>query len=431
MKNIYFLRQNFFLLFLFLSSNIAAQKKQVWSYDFWGQTIDVIIWDNVEYMMSQSPLSFFNGYESIFGDINTRKFNPEAPTDFDKNYKAKWIILNKMLYLYDVEILEGKEKYPDKQIPLEQLTKREFHTGNDIKPNDPSKFPYGILFASWFSGFIYVKRQPGQGESYCDCMYRNEKYNVLGFKNGILISQDSAFSVEISMDSIEIAENIENYKNSLRKLFDYFRISNCTKLLSEKLALKDNQRVAELFGRLTNDELFWNNTRFMCSESPLSIFDNYKKIFPNVWPYDKHPSFCEKNYMAKWTIINNMLYIYDIDFYDDDIRVEDFVLPKPESEKGEKFNREYADRFQAVEKLTEKKFVHIPSFKQKALLADWYSGTLYFKRFIEYMEPSSPFSYTCDPNYEIVIEKGKVKSIEKTNYIIINEKQYLQPFENN
>ena len=175
------------LLFLLLSSGIAAQKKvKVLSLSFWGQTVDVIQRDDVEYMCSQSPLSDFEDYKTLFGNLTTEKYNPEAPIDVDKNYKAKWVLKDKTLFLVDVETLSGAENYPGKRKRIEKLTGQKFQPDTNLF----SQYPEGVMFASWFSGFIYVKRQPKSGESYCDCMYQCERSKELGFRNGRLIHEE-------------------------------------------------------------------------------------------------------------------------------------------------------------------------------------------------------------------------------------------------
>ena len=401
MKNTYFLRQNFFLLFLLLSSNIAAQKKNVWSIDFFAQTIDVIVWDNVEYMMSQSPLSNFTGYKSIFGDFFTEKYNTEAPVILDKNYQAKWTLKDNKLFLNDVEIFYGGECYSDKRIPLEKLTNCKFNL--DINPLcSISQFPEGLLFASWFSGFIYIKRQPEHGETYCDCMYQCERYKELGFRNGRLIHQDTVVFMDVFLDSIEIYNNSKNYTISQESIF---RNSNCVNILQDKPVINDDQSLWNSFFGQTSDELFFNDSLFMCSESPLSILNNYKNIFPNIdfilWQ-GSLPRIQDKNYTAKWTIVNNMLYLFDVSFFGNENNINEF-----------------ANRLPIVENLIGKKFVQIPSFNQKAILADWFCGTLYLKRFPVGNERGTECTYKCEPFYKLIIEKGNIKSIENTTYMIL------------
>ena len=400
---------------------MVAQEKQVWSYGFWGQTIDVILWNNVEYMCSQSPFSDFQGYKSIFGELNVEKYNPEAPVVLDKNYKAKWIIFDNGLYLYDIEVLIGGEKYQDKALLLETLTKSKFMLYSDSQ-SQAGVFQKKVMLASWFSGFIYLKRQPEPGENYCDCLYQRESFIKLSFKNGRIMNQGIISSITFSIDSCEIAKNPKNYKISLLKGYDYTIVSNCDNLLDEKLALDDYLRVWKGFYRYTEDEILLNNMKFMCSESPLSSFAKFKNIFPNVWPYGEDYNPFQQNFKAKWKIKNNMLYLYDILFYDE-ILMDDVVFTIPENKKDDNYNKAYTNRFKTVEKLTGKRFEKIDSFEQEIILADWYSGTLYIKRFVDFSkERFADYYYDCEPFDKIVIEKGKIISIDKTNFTIGRKK---------
>ena len=406
MKTMTFFRHSSFILFLLLSSGIAAQKVKVMSHGFWGQTIDVIYWDNVEYMCGQSPLSDFEHYKTILGSLTTEKYNPEVPVELDKNYKATWIIKDKRLFLVDVEILDGSENYPDNYYDrrklIEKLTNRKFQPDLNLF----SQYPEGVMFASWFSGFIYIKRQPEPGESYCDCMYQCENFKELGFRNGRLIHEEVAFFIRDQLvDSIEIHKNPSKFVIRPNRVT---RRSHCATLLREKLSLEEHMGIYESFFG-TNDEILWNDTTFMCGESPLSVLDNYKNIYPNIIHAEvseAYPRFHEKNYIAKWAIVNNRLYLYDIAF-------------QLGRESYENYNQEYAVRLQAVEKLTGKKFQQIPSFNQKAIFAEWYSGTFYFKRFPAKGELHFNCPYRCEPFHKVTIEKGEVKSMEKTSYMIL------------
>jgi hypothetical protein len=285
----YNFKKFFFLLILLLPLGMTAQKKHVWDSDFWGQTIDVLLWDDVEYIVNKSPLAYFNGYKSIFGELTTDKFNPEVPVELEKNYRAKWMIYDNSLLLYDVEVLNGAESYPNKLKQLEKLTKHKFQS--DI--NYINQYPNGVMFASWFSGFIYVKRLPKQGETYCDCMYQCEKFTKLGFRNGKLIHQEIAFSMDVFRGIIE----------------------NCTNLLREKLSLENEQELYTSFRGHTCDIILWRDTSFMCSISPLSVLDNFEEIYPNFpqcQTSEVLPRIYDKTYQAKWTILKDKLYVYEI-----------------------------------------------------------------------------------------------------------------------
>ena len=408
----------FFFLLLLLSQCGAVEqpsqatntkrKLEVFSNDFVGITNDVIQWYGVEYMCSMSPLSEFENYKTIFGELKSEPIDPESPVDVDKNYKAKWIVKAGCLYLYDVEILNGAGKYPEKKKVLEKLTKHKFETDLKFFPENPE----GVMLASWFSGAIYIKRQLKPGETYCDCMYRCEDFKKLIFEKGRFMREDLAVPGDLLVDSVEIYNNPAKYR--VRKFENgrtwVYRINPCLNILEKKVKLEEYQYVFDGFTSSCNDKILWNDTTFFIEESPLSFFENYKKIYPNVpmclAEYHLPYLMDEKNYVPKWVIVNDMLFLYDIRFL----------------EGNHEFNREYLIRFKPIEKLTGKTFQQTPYINVKAIFADWFSGALYLKRYPEKNEKYWDRDYKCEPFYKIVLESGKIISKEKTNYMILKRK---------
>ena len=263
-----------------------------------------------------------------------------------------------------------------------------------------------VLFAVWFSGIIYLKQLPNAGETFCDCSFLCERYKMLRFSNGMLINVKDERSMEEYVDSIEIYNHPKKY--DINQYYGISRISPCTINLMEKESLTENYRILLDFHAYTNDELTWNNTAFLIGESPLSVLDDFKNIYPNVLLFeinDEIPRFHEKNYMAKWIIVNDELYLSDIEF-------------QPGNEYYEEiYNREYPIRLQAIEKFLGMKFQQIKSLQLKVIFAEWFSGTLFMKRYAEKDEKYFHCSYECEPFYRLLIEKGKIKSKEKTNYM--------------
>ena len=310
-------------------------------------------------------------------------FRNNAPVELDKNYKAKWVIFDRTLYLYDVEILDSANKNPNKKKLLETFVGNKFQK----KPELLAKFPQEVLFASWFSGNLYLKRQPVQGETYGDCMYQCESFRKISFKNGKVVGREEVSSMEVDIDSIEIVNNAWKYiinLNGISKNSNYLN----SRHIKDRMSIEQNQILDDYFFGWTNDELLLNDSLFMCSGTPLLYFDNYSKMFPKLGiseVQESLPRFHDKNYFAKWTIINNMLYVIDIGFQRGEV---EWLIGKnnrvlafsPSPEENEMIKKEYTNRFNTFEKFVGRKFVKIPSYPQKVLFADWYSGTLYFKR---------------------------------------------------
>ena len=407
--------KTFIILTLLLSNYIPAQQVKVYYGGFFSVTTDVILWEGEEYMCSESPLSEFKDYKTIFGNISSltsEKHDFASPFDLDKNYRAKWIIKDGYLYLYDIEILDGSEKFIKKQSMIEKLTKRTFEKDSNVF----HEYPEGVLLASWFSDTLYIKRKPRPGESYCDCIYRCEEFPRLHFESGRLVIEGMSRIIEVSMDINEIYSNSEKYsvpEKDRQSILEVRRINPCINHL--KKDLEKGALFREFFFANTYDEVKWNDTIFMCSMSPLCFFDNYRKIYPNI-PFfhvqSSQPKFQDKNYTANWTIVNDRLYLYDIEFFS-----QRFYLNKKESKI---FDEEYPIRFQAIEQLTGKKFQQDKSLDKEVIFADWFSGTMYLKRYQDDDDKSSvDCDYLCEPYHKITFQNGKIVSVEKTNYMIM------------
>ena len=392
------IRKVFYCSWMFLSLSMVAQKKEILYSNFCGLTNDVFVRDSIEYMCSISPLSHFEHYETVFGNLSMDTSDPESPVITEKNYKAKWRLFDKTLYLSEIEIIEGPENNSEKYKTIEKLTSRSFDKHMSKVPHEAENFPNGGLYASWFSGFLYLKRQPTTDECYCDCMYRCERYKMLVFYRGELIYEREVDQMLLYIDSLEITNNKRKYQG----IIDGF--DPCISPLRD--SLQEGEHFRDYFFGHTNDEIQWKDTLRMLSESPLSFFDNYEIIYASDIDHGHpmfEPYFQEKNYSAKWIILDDKLYLYDIVFGSQKAK-EDVI--------GD-------SSLKVVEKLISKKFTKIKSFDQKVIFASWYSGTLYFKRKQEKRKyTESDCEYSCRPMTKITVEKGKITSMEPTFYMI-------------
>ena len=392
-----FLKNGYFF-FLFFTLSMSAQKKKFHTLGFLGFTNDVLLMDDVEYMCSISPLSDFDDYKTVFGNLSIYESDPESPVETDKNYQAKWRIYDGLLYLYDVEILEGAENYPNKHTIMEKLTS---HTFQKFYGSGSENFPAGRMFASWFSGYIYIKRQPSFTETFCDCMYRNEKFKELRFYNGQLSYERVVDGITAFIDSMEIMNRPKKYE---WKHSDWI-VNPCEILLRKSLSLADDEVLYENFYAHTCDIVRWGGTECHLSISPLSVFENYKNIYKSNVSIDKY-SFgmsWDKNYDARWIIQDYKLYLCD------DIYIEKEVKDAIIGDSSIK----------VVEELIGKKFLKIPSYDKKVIFADWYSGTLFFKRPMTEREDREGLfvDYQCEPLHKITLEKGRIISWEQVQYM--------------
>jgi hypothetical protein len=203
--------------------------------------------------------------------------------------------------------------------------------------------------------------------------------------------------------------------------------------------LKLNPPEREGFRGETHDAMYWNDTRFNMSKSPLSSFEDFKNIYSNIPTIILDftvPIRADKNYSVIWAIEKNYLYLYDVSF---DI---DFTTYGTDSF----YYANYPQYRQAIEKLTERKFVkrnfslpvegkdtvvmmedrpipiHINGVKSKdtvVMKATWFSDTLYVKQF--------DFNYgtSKEPFYRMIFERGKliqVDMVTKMKWIRLDEK---------
>lgn len=403
---------NLLIICLLQASTLVAQKKEVTSLEFFGRTIDVIHWDGIDYMCSQSPLCGFDGYKHLFGKSASEPIDPTVPVDIDKNYRARWVIKDGGLYLCGIEILKGADDKLYLYTAIEKLTNRQFIKDATFF----SEYPDGILPATWFTDSIYLKRLPTSDENYCDCNYRCESFNEVFFKDGKIVSMREHGTMDTMIDSAEIDENKEKY--DIRSNLSVYRKSYCMKRLEEQETLDEHHYVLESFRGNTCDQILRNDSLFMCSESPLAGIDGFLNIYPDITRllfFTSLPIFHEKNYSTIWTITNDTLYLCDVQF----------------TFKGDdNYDEMYKNRFEPIEALTQRKFEQIPSSSGKGIPATWYSGSLYFKRFPEDDElVDNRCNFRCEHFYKIRVEKGKVVSTEQTSYMLA-KKRYINPPEN-
>lgn len=158
-------------------SKIKANRDSIVYEAFEGDTNDRLYWDNKKYSCSESPLSVFNGYESLYPSLFTICFNTYMNIRDDKQYVAIWIIIDDYLYLCDIEPacediiyipiedyckafqknLTFNDIFRIKMIPVEELTGRKFQkkfsTGIYTYPMETGY----VIPANWFNGIIDIK----------------------------------------------------------------------------------------------------------------------------------------------------------------------------------------------------------------------------------------------------------------------------------
>lgn len=211
------------VLFIFISFITQAQS---WLkipnsndfYPFGGGTNDYLFIKGEAYMMSESPLAIFKGYESIYEITDEIKYtiSYEIPISQDKDYIIYWAIgSDSIIYLCDTEIWDEEEfnqkvwmnfneyinlfdienlrlnkswqlyinpsKYM-RHIPVEKLTGQKFRESvcfNKYITSIPPINSNGVLPAIWYSDTLYVKQRHDAVEKlhdpYCQLIIKKGK----------------------------------------------------------------------------------------------------------------------------------------------------------------------------------------------------------------------------------------------------------------
>ena len=170
----------------------------------------------------------------------------------------------------------------------------------------------------------------------------------------------------------------------------------------------------------TNDIILWNDTIYMCSESPLSNIKGYGDIFKNQpLIHIDYLRFIPRNntsaFYACWIIVDDELYLGDIKF-------------QANLNKSKKIEKERMMRDVIIEKFTGRKFIKAPfSIDEKmkeyinpngVVKADWFSDNLYLKKFIYNSEFTDIEDYNKDPFPYLKVKKGKVINIQYVHEFI-------------
>jgi hypothetical protein len=209
-----------------------------------------------------------------------------------------------------------------------------------------------------------------------------------------------------------------------------FVLSNIEISYSQK-----NRTEFDHFVGWTFDGIYMNDGEYMMSISPLSVFENYKSLYPDLPICEVElekmlPLWNDKEYTAMWVIKNDSLYLFDVYFYCMDIKGDkwEIVEGKLVLNKSWKYKlrdsdsiyvANYPNRHIAIEKLTGKKFEAAPFVfpdireywldTSKVIAATWLSGVLYVKK-----QPSESYTreHRSSPFLKLEFKNGKL--VKKT-----------------
>ncbi|MDR3252643.1 MAG: hypothetical protein LBT35_03660 [Tannerella sp.] len=140
-------------------------------------------------------------------------------------------------------------------------------------------------------------------------------------------------------------------------------------LLLAFLTISINSALCQNFRANTNDKIYWNGTKYMCSISPLSPLTGYKSVYkelPSCEIESALPIFQDKNYSAWWAIVDNKLYLFDI------LNICGAISSK---ENIEKFLNAKFSKNPLPESARKDAY-----FKNGVIYAEWFTGMISIKR---------------------------------------------------
>jgi hypothetical protein len=152
----------------------------------------------------------------------------------------------------------------------------------------------------------------------------------------------------------------------------------------------------------TVDNFHWKGTDYMCNISPLSSISGYDTVYNDKEQCRINygmPMIQDKNYQALWTIINDVLYLYDVVF----MCARDSSSLKLDYDNIEKFlNAKFLKK--SLSKADKKNEL----YKNGVIPAKWFTGKLYIKRFPKREEYAFGNDYRSEEFLCFVFEKGRL-----------------------
>jgi len=149
------MKQNLFIFYMmFVCVNAYGQA----FFSKYRTIDDLYLNDSTCSYISKSPLSCFNRFDSIYSDFGYCINEVDVRPGFqDKNYIAHWIIINRKLFLLDIQ----NDCFLHKKMPLktmERFVGAKFIKSKSIIGNSSRILEHGVLPAYWFSDTLYIKK---------------------------------------------------------------------------------------------------------------------------------------------------------------------------------------------------------------------------------------------------------------------------------
>jgi hypothetical protein len=161
------------------------------------------------------------------------------------------------------------------------------------------------------------------------------------------------------------------------------------------------QKNKSYFFARTVDEIYWKDTSYMCSISPLSILTGYESLYRERGICEISfgiPMAQDKNYAAYWTVIDGMLYLCDVKYI---CSSDSNYTPKRngiEKFLKTKFSKKNLSKSDSEDE----------RFKKGVIPAVWFSDTLYIKRFPRKDEYAWGRYFKKGKFFRLIFEKGRL-----------------------
>jgi hypothetical protein len=182
-------------------------------------------------------------------------------------------------------------------------------------------------------------------------------------------------------------------------------------LLANNTYCQLKRSFSSVFFAGTVDNFHWKKTDCMCNISPLSSISGYDTVYNDRESCRINygiPMRLDKNYQAHWTIINNMLYLYDVVY----MCARDSSSLNLNHDNIEKFlNTKFSKN---ILSRADKEL-----YKNGVIPAKWFTGKLYIKRFPKREEYAFGNDYQSEEFLCLVFNKGHL--IEEKTVSNMNE----------
>lgn len=192
---------------------------------------------------------------------------------------------------------------------------------------------------------------------------------------------------------------------------------------------KESKSVLEEFFRTTLDLLYLNGEEYGMNESPMFLLKGYRNVYPQVpiveISFAPGGPIVDKNYKITWAVIDNSLYLCDLDFSDfgTEEKINNIFFKNEQYKIMEDFTHIH---FRLLWIFTK---IGTPLSPVGVIPAYWMNGVLYVKEMItSYSDDDVYFQWLSKPCKRLVFRRGKLVSMNEVSGVDPNEKLWKREF---